>query len=145
MVRIKTPAKSSRDLYPSSLSTTSRSRFTSPSSSGEDIRREHNPLNTSHSKSSSNRKGIPRKSTTKCRTKLFVRKTTPVVDKSGKKSAKAKILREIRFLQSTVNHLIPKLPFSRVVREIMQNRRSDIYISSIALEALQEATEIYLT
>ncbi|KAK9879860.1 hypothetical protein WA026_008364 [Henosepilachna vigintioctopunctata] len=148
MVRTKTPAKSSRDLYPSSLSTTSstvsRSRVTSPSSSREDIRREHNPLDASNSKSSSNRKGIPRKSTPKSRTKLFVRKTA--VDKSGKqKSAKAKILREIRFLQSTVNHLIPKQPFSRVVREIMQNRRSDLYISSIALEALQEATEIYLT
>ncbi|KAK9887103.1 hypothetical protein WA026_020047 [Henosepilachna vigintioctopunctata] len=90
MVRIKTPAKSSRELYPSSLSSTlsstfSRSRVTSQSSSGQDTRREHNPLDASHSKSSSNRKGIPRKSTPKCRTKLFVRKTTAVVDKSGKK------------------------------------------------------------
>ncbi|KAK9882569.1 hypothetical protein WA026_022197 [Henosepilachna vigintioctopunctata] len=124
MVRTKTPPRSSRDVYPSSLS---------PSSSGEDTRREQNPLDASHSKSSSNRKCIPRKSTPKCRTKLFVRKTTSVVNKSGKKkSAKFKISREIRFLQSTVNNLIPRPPFSRIVREIMQNRRSDIYISSIA-------------
>lgn len=58
------------------------------------------------------------------------------------------ILRDIRRLQLNTNFLIPKLAFARVVREIMQERiaNDDAYrIQSLALAALQETTELYLT
>ncbi|KAK9887782.1 hypothetical protein WA026_000098 [Henosepilachna vigintioctopunctata] len=150
MARTKTPAKSSRDLYYSSQHTTSvcsQSGAKSPTTSKADRSRQQKTLNASHNKTQSNRKSIPKKHTSKRGTDVFVQKSTAVVDKSGKKkNIKFKILRDIRFLQSTVHNLIPKRPFSRVVREIMQNCTSNIfYFSSTALEALQEAAEIYLT
>lgn len=55
-------------------------------------------------------------------------------------------LREIRFLQSTVHLLIPKLPFARLVRELLlATTISDIRITREALEALHNISEIYLT
>ncbi|KAG8042718.1 hypothetical protein G9C98_005358 [Cotesia typhae] len=58
----------------------------------------------------------------------------------AKKNNRAKsgviALREIRFLRKTTKLIIPKLPFSRLVREII--------MQATALEALQEATEMYL-
>lgn len=60
-------------------------------------------------------------------------------------------LREIRALQKTTNNLIPKAPFHRLVREITQSvsneeggGRHEIRYQTMALEALQEATETYL-
>ncbi|CAD6236847.1 GSCOCG00008261001-RA-CDS [Cotesia congregata] len=56
-------------------------------------------------------------------------------------------LQEIRFLRKTTKLIIPKLPFSRLVREIMHELfpRSEIFRMQVtALEALQEATEMYL-
>lgn len=57
-------------------------------------------------------------------------------------------LREIREYQKSVNNLIPKLPFSRVVREVLINNTTygiqDMRISREALMALQEASEMYL-
>ncbi|XP_033321701.2 uncharacterized protein LOC117217916 [Megalopta genalis] len=57
------------------------------------------------------------------------------------------VLREIKHFQKTVHMLIPKGPFSRVVRDIiseMSSSPNDIRVSSVALEALQEAVEAYL-
>ncbi|XP_042864856.1 histone H3-like isoform X2 [Penaeus japonicus] len=53
-------------------------------------------------------------------------------------------LREIRFYQKGSNMLLPKLPFSRLIREILQSYKPDLRIQSLALEALQEAAESYI-
>jgi len=56
-----------------------------------------------------------------------------------------KALLEIRKYQKSTNLLIPKLPFSRVVREICQEIcYSDMRFQTVALAALQEAAEAYL-
>lgn len=53
-------------------------------------------------------------------------------------------LREIRQYQKTTELLIRKLPFQRLVREVMQQFKFDMQIKSAALGALQEACEAYL-
>lgn len=54
-------------------------------------------------------------------------------------------LKEIKTMQSSHHLLIPKLPFARNVREIMQSMSVQPYrITPEALMALQEATEAYL-
>ena len=53
-------------------------------------------------------------------------------------------LREIRKYQKSAELLIRKLPFSRLVREIAQDFKTDLYFQSEALRALQEAAEAYL-
>ncbi|XP_017888612.1 histone H3-like centromeric protein A [Ceratina calcarata] len=58
-----------------------------------------------------------------------------------------RVLREIRYLRKTVSLLIPRLPFCRVVREIMVTCFPNTEVERIqasALEALQEAAEAYL-
>lgn len=53
-------------------------------------------------------------------------------------------LREIRRYQKSTELLIRKLPFQRLVREIMQEYRTDLRVQGSALLALQEASEAYL-
>ncbi|KAI1706394.1 core histone h2A/H2B/H3/H4 domain-containing protein [Ditylenchus destructor] len=55
-------------------------------------------------------------------------------------------LMEIRKFQKTVNMLIPKAPFCRLIREIIQmlNPTRDMRIQSEAINALQEASEAFL-
>jgi histone H3 len=53
-------------------------------------------------------------------------------------------LQEIRKYQRTTELLIPKLPFQRLVREVMQRFKSDYRFQALALAALQEASEAYL-
>ena len=53
-------------------------------------------------------------------------------------------LRQIRQYQKSTELLIRKLPFQRLVREIMQDFKTDLRIQSTALLALQEAAEAYL-
>ena len=53
-------------------------------------------------------------------------------------------LREIRQYQKSTDLLIRKLPFQRLVREIMMNIRTDLRVQGSAMLALQEATEAYL-
>lgn len=54
-------------------------------------------------------------------------------------------LREIRWYQKTTEHLIPKLSFQRLVREIAQNFcDSTMKFQSAALGALQEAAECFI-
>ncbi|XP_058461099.1 uncharacterized protein LOC131436406 [Malaya genurostris] len=56
-----------------------------------------------------------------------------------------KALQEIRALQQTTNLLIPKLPFARIIREVLQQYgNNDLRISLEALMALQESSEMYL-
>jgi histone H3 len=53
-------------------------------------------------------------------------------------------LREIRRYQKSTDLLLRKAPFQRLVREIMQDMKSDIRCQSTAILALQEAAESYL-
>lgn len=54
-------------------------------------------------------------------------------------------LREVRKYQNSTEMLIPRAPFRRLVREIVLNLKDSIRIRSSALDALQEATEAYIT
>ena len=53
-------------------------------------------------------------------------------------------LREIRRYQKSTEFLIRKLPFQRLVRETVEDFRP-FRVASLALKALQEATEAYIT
>ena len=53
-------------------------------------------------------------------------------------------LMEIRQYQKSVEFLIRKLPFQRLVREIAQEFNTDLHFTSDAIFALQEASEVYL-
>ena len=53
-------------------------------------------------------------------------------------------LREIRRYQRSTELLIRKLPFQRLVREIAQEYNTDLRFQSLAVLALQEASEAYL-
>ena len=51
---------------------------------------------------------------------------------------------EIRHYQKTVEFLIRKLPFQRLVREIAQDKKPDLRLTSDAIFTLQEASEVFL-
>ncbi|KAI9032071.1 briggsae CBR-HIS-71 protein [Hyaloraphidium curvatum] len=53
-------------------------------------------------------------------------------------------LREIRRYQKSIELLIRKLPFQRLVREIAQDFKTDLRFQSNAVGALQEAAEDYV-
>ena len=53
-------------------------------------------------------------------------------------------LKDIRHYQGSTALLIRKLPFQRVVREIAQDIKTDLWFQSAAILCLQEATEAYL-
>lgn len=83
--------------------------------------------------------------------KRITKKNNPLVfndkiDKSkyGKHRPSLKVLREIRKYQTSTDLLIKKLPFQRLVKEIIQNISHGYRIQSSAIGALQEATEAYL-
>ena len=56
-----------------------------------------------------------------------------------------KALREVRKLQKTTHMVIPRIPFERIVREVLQDFSSNKRLSSGSIQALQEAAETYLT
>ena len=53
-------------------------------------------------------------------------------------------LREIRKCQKSTELLIRKLPFQRLLREIVQKIKDDLRFQSTAVLALQDAAEDYL-
>lgn len=53
-------------------------------------------------------------------------------------------LRQIRQYQKSTELLIRKLPFQRLVREIAQDFKTELRFQSVAINALQEASEAYL-
>lgn len=53
-------------------------------------------------------------------------------------------MREIRKYQKSTELLIRRLPFSRLVREIAQDFKSDLRFQSAAVMALHEAAEAYI-
>ena len=85
------------------------------------------------------------------------RKSAPSVGKGSKKSGNAGgvkkshryrpgtvALREIRRYQKSTDLLIRRQPFQRLVREIAQDFKQSCRFQSLALLALQEASEAYL-
>lgn len=57
------------------------------------------------------------------------------------------VLKEVKRLQNSYNLLIPRLPFQRVVREVLQSVRGNIdyRLQAYAIAALHESAEILLT
>ena len=72
--------------------------------------------------------------------------TTSGVMKSHRRSKQGTVaVREIKRYQKTTDLLIRKLPFSKLVREIVQNyNKTDVRFQGLAIQALQEAAENYL-
>ncbi|KAJ6648708.1 histone H3-like centromeric protein cid [Pseudolycoriella hygida] len=71
-------------------------------------------------------------------------KSTPSRNQSQNQEKRRKRMdKEILELQNTNIPLIPKLPFSRLVKEIMQSYKESFRITTTALKALQEAVELY--
>lgn len=54
-------------------------------------------------------------------------------------------LREIRRYQKTTNLLIPKLPFQRLIREVLSGYGNEYRCQRECIMALQEQAEVYLT
>ena len=71
-------------------------------------------------------------------------KRTGVNERKKRYHPGALALAEIRKYQKSTESLIPKLPFRRLVRELVQSEKQDIRMQETALEALQEAAETYL-
>ncbi|XP_033230933.1 histone H3.3-like [Belonocnema kinseyi] len=70
-----------------------------------------------------------------------------IVDRRRKKRRKSRALQEIKFFRRTTKLLIPKVPFVRLVREIIYDLFPRLGIKRIqvpALGALQEAAEMYI-
>lgn len=76
------------------------------------------------------------------------RRSAPVANSGVKKTRRYRpgtiALRQIRKYQKSTELLIRKLPFSRLVRCIAQDFKSDLRFQSTAILAIQEATEKYL-
>ncbi|XP_015114814.1 histone H3.3 isoform X1 [Diachasma alloeum] len=94
------------------------------------------------------RKAEARKSGTKSKSPNKGKsKTKTLVNRKRKVKPGVRALQEIRQLRRSTKLLIPKLPFSRLVREIIRDlfpRKNIDRMQATALEALQEATETYL-
>lgn len=79
------------------------------------------------------------------------RKSAPAPKRRRKQAAPKKNqhrwLQEVRRLQKSTSLLIPKLPFARVVREVLQTVAftPDLKVTREALMALHESAEMYLT
>lgn len=90
-------------------------------------------------------------STGNSRSGLLKNRPGDPIPSAQKKKRRAKngqlALREIRKFQKSTDMLIRKLPFARLVREIVQDEfgtDSDYRWQSVAIMALQEASEAYL-
>ena len=53
-------------------------------------------------------------------------------------------LREVKKYQKSINNLLPRAPFQRLVRNIVSDMDHQLRFQSTALAALQEASEAYL-
>ncbi|KAH8296630.1 hypothetical protein KR054_008997 [Drosophila jambulina] len=78
----------------------------------------------------------------------IARKTGGTVESGLKKPHRYRpgtvALREIRRYQKSIELLIRKLPFQRLVREIAENFKTDLRFQAAAISCLQEAAEAYL-
>ncbi|KAL1490425.1 hypothetical protein ABEB36_013124 [Hypothenemus hampei] len=73
------------------------------------------------------------------------KKTIEYITYRKKESCSRKVFREMVYFQRLTENLIPKLPFSRLVREIMQGIDGQHRaIQAKAMEALQISAEYYI-
>lgn len=86
---------------------------------------------------------------TKHKDSKAIKKTAPA--EGGMKDKRRKgfkpgtvTLREVKRYQKTVNMLLPRAPFQRLVKEITERMDHKLRFQSQALQALQEATEAYI-
>eukprot|EP00483_Globobulimina_turgida_P012576 UN12599 len=81
------------------------------------------------------------------RVRASKRNTRPL-DNKKKKKRRARpgviAIREIRKYQASGDKLIPKLPFSRLVKEVCRKYRHDLRWRANAIEALHYAAEAYI-
>lgn len=56
-----------------------------------------------------------------------------------------KVEQEIVFLQNSTDLLIPRAPFHRLIREILQDTNIEMQIAGKAVNALQESSEMFIT
>ena len=66
------------------------------------------------------------------------------VKESKKRGQGMKALKEIRRFQSSTELLVGRLPFQRLVEELIQVRWEDLKVQGLAVKALQEAGEAFL-
>ena len=77
----------------------------------------------------------------------FYQRPKPAEGKDGKLKkwrSGARALQEICFYQESCNLLIRKLPFLRLVRELLNEEKAGICIQASAIYALQEASKAYI-
>jgi len=70
--------------------------------------------------------------------------TSPTGMSNSKPKPGSAAIRDIRKYQGTTELLIPKASFFRLVKELGQDYKSDLRFSSMAVEALQTASEDFL-
>ncbi|KAL7079506.1 hypothetical protein ACQ4LE_001780 [Meloidogyne hapla] len=81
--------------------------------------------------------------------KSFLNNTSINIGKKTRRSKpKTKVLLEIRKFRKTTRHMIPRSPFSRIFKEILQNVSkpgSNLNVELKAIDALHESSEAFLT
>lgn len=114
----------------------------------EEVQESEKNLDQTHSNSKS--KGGNRKPKKPVRRRGVVQKPTGAVEEGEPRKKKRKYrpgmaaLREIRKYQKSTDLIIARLPFQRLVRELVQNLNNKLRCESTAILALQEATEAYI-
>lgn len=108
-------------------------RGTAPNSTNPPAQRKPNPDAdvTIPTSSSRPKKNVPRR-------------ILPTKRKSTKPKQGETALQDIQHYQTSTELLFPKTSFSRLVREVGQDYKTDVRFSSLALQAIQVATESYL-
>ena len=87
-------------------------------------------------------RAAPRKRTPAGWTKQYPRKKSDLPPGQRHKfKPGTRALNEIRWYQKRFGYLLPKASFARVVREVMQDFKTDLRVTTNALLALQEAAE----
>ena len=76
---------------------------------------------------------------------IFLQEQEKEKEKLKKKTPrKNKSISDIKKYQNTVDLLIKKAPFQRLIKEIAQDIKDDVRFQKNAVLALQEASELYL-
>nr|ARC76733.1 Cid4 [Drosophila barbarae] len=129
-------------------STERRTRAANRTATSEEDIENHSPVRSAP-RTPQNRKQLQQQS-------IAQPQAAPKVDVSGAQRRKKrrpmnhriKMEREIRRLQANAGLLIPRLPFSRLVREIMfelAGYEAGMRVTEGALQVMQESSELYLT
>eukprot|EP01112_Ceratiomyxa_fruticulosa_P012764 TRINITY_DN3554_c0_g1_i2.p1 TRINITY_DN3554_c0_g1~~TRINITY_DN3554_c0_g1_i2.p1 ORF type:complete len:208 (+),score=51.82 TRINITY_DN3554_c0_g1_i2:246-869(+) len=136
-----TPSTPPQKMVPRSKRTppSEKSRGASKSKETDSESSEESESETETTTASSSKKNTARKSAKK----PAVRTPPPPKTKRRRRPG-AVALSEIRHYQKTYDMVIPKAPFSRLVREIGFRMKADLRFQYKAMEALQEATEAYM-